>query len=209
VPYAPNERDFSVFENVFCEPHKFKRGGTLLQKIENQEQLDFLFKTIEESVQEISRPDLKEYFFDCLEKELNLELNRQMTGKFQFPMMKFSDRLEAVKQAALNDSNPEILETEGKESNPNFTTARQVLAVYYLLEHCEVKGVDQTQIARFIEFLTGKNYDNIYKALRSPLASKVGNFRREDLQYIRPFFENLGLVGIVKTINNQLDKPEQ
>src|SRR5690349_24785285 len=123
-----------------------------------------------------------------------------MTGKLKFPIMKFVERLENLKQTVLNGPDPEGPEMETRDSNPNFTTARQVLAIHYLLEYCQVKDVDKTRIARFIEFLTGKNYDNIYKAVRSPLASKKSNFRAEDLQFIRLFFEDLGLGEIVKMI---------
>jgi len=93
--------------------------------------------------------------------------------------------------------------------NPEFTTARQVLAMHYLFEYTKVVGIDQTEKAHFIEFLTGKNYKNIYDAVRSPLATKDGNLRKGDLRYIRPYFEKLGLREIVKMIDNELDKPDQ
>jgi len=104
--------------------------------------------------------------------------------------------------------NPNPARPEQDEiKNPEFTVARQVLAMHYLFECCQIKNIDNSKKAKFIEFLTGKNNKNIYDAIRSPLKTKEGNFRKEDLQYIRPYFENLGLSAIVKMINNELDKP--
>lgn len=206
VPYEPDERDFSLFVNAFSTPHIFRQDGTVHLIMREPEMHGDFFKLVSEKVNELSRADLKEYFFKCLEIDIKLDTHRGTTGKSKFPIMKFIEGLDEVKKTALNEKPLANFEPENNPPNPDFTTARQVLAVLYLLEYCQVKEVDKTQKARFIEFLTGKNYDNIYKAVRSPLASKVGNFRREDLQFIRPFFENLGLVEIVKMINNQLDK---
>lgn len=207
VPYNPNERDFALFARVFSNPHILRLGVTLPQIINDEEKVDYFFQLVERNARELSRKDLVEYFFRCVEIDINWDFHKLTTGKTRFLIMKFTERMEDAKRNLLFQNDTENPPEEISEMpNPNFTTARQVLAVLYLLEYCQVKEVDKTQIARFIEFLTGKNYDNIYKAVRSPLASKVGNFRREDLQFIRHFFENLGLVEIVKMINNQLDK---
>ncbi len=125
--------------------------------------------------------------------------------------------LHFVVAAKAFDHYREYLESKLKENepsapkeskNPDFTLARQVLAVHYLLEFCQVKGIDHTKKAAFIEFLTEKNPKNIYEAVRSPLATKAGDFRRKDLKYIRVFFDNLEMRGIVQMIDNELDKPE-
>jgi hypothetical protein len=94
---------------------------------------------------------------------------------------------------------------EAPEKNKEFTTSRQVLAVHYLLKYCQVKNIDNTEKARFIQFLTGKNYDNIYKRVQSPLN---GNDRyiNEDLKYVRGYFDRLGMKEIVKMISNELDQ---
>lgn len=115
---------------------------------------------------------------------------------------------EAKRNLLFPNDTENPLEEIGEILNPDFTTARQVLALHYLLEYRQVKGIDQTHKARFIEFLTGKNYKNIYDLVRSPLATKQGKFRRADLQFVRTYFENLGLTEIVKMINNQLEKPD-
>ncbi|MEP6465850.1 MAG: hypothetical protein ABJB05_06075 [Parafilimonas sp.] len=95
------------------------------------------------------------------------------------------------------------------EKNKEFTTARQVLAMHLIFEYMQLKEteIDKTDKAKFIEFLTGKDYKNIYDAVCNPFQTKQKKFRFEDLQYIRTYFEKLGFSEIVKAINNQLEKP--
>jgi transcription initiation factor TFIIIB Brf1 subunit/transcription initiation factor TFIIB len=89
------------------------------------------------------------------------------------------------------------------EKSKSFTTARQVLAVHYLLKYANVKNIDRTEIARFIQFLTGKNFDNIYKKLQSPFKLN-DKYLKEDLRYVKDYFERLGMQEIVKMINNEI-----
>jgi hypothetical protein len=95
-------------------------------------------------------------------------------------------------------------------ANKEFTTARQVLALHYMLEQLEINNseVDRTVKADFAEFLTGRNNKNLYDAFQNPFITKGKQFRYDDLQYIRVHFEKLGLSKIVKRINEQLDKPK-
>ncbi len=90
------------------------------------------------------------------------------------------------------------------ENNKEFTTARQVLAVHFLLKYAQVRNVDKSEIARFIQFLTGKNYDNIYKKVRNPY-SHINKTFKQDLKFIREYFEKLHLSEMVKMINNEID----
>jgi hypothetical protein len=84
-----------------------------------------------------------------------------------------------------------------------FSTRRQVLAIHYLMKYCQVKDVDQKVISRFIEFLTSKNESNIYDWLRNPLDGSPQKVK-EDLTYVRKYFEELGMEEIVKMINNEI-----
>ena len=107
------------------------------------------------------------------------------------------------------DSNGKVTETTLDEELPSlknkeFTTARQVVAVHFMLKYMQVKNADKTEIARFIQFLTGKNYDNIYKRVLNPFNVNDKVFR-EDLRFVRGYFERLGLYELVKMINNELD----
>lgn len=104
-----------------------------------------------------------------------------------------------------------LLEKEEKNiesisANKQFTLARQVLVFHYIFEYCKVGNVDQSKKAEFIHFITGKNKKNIYDLVRSPLATKTKEFRKEDLQFIRTYFEDLKMEGIIRLINNELDK---
>ncbi len=114
------------------------------------------------------------------------------------------ERLLALEQSVART------EIETIKSNPEFTTARQVLAVHYLLQYAKTKNVNKTEIARFIEFLTGKNYDSIYKRVRDPAKSRketLGSSREleKDMDYVKSRFERLGLTEIVRMIENEKD----
>ena len=96
-----------------------------------------------------------------------------------------------------------ITNEEHKKEIEEFTMARQVLAVHYLMKYCQVKDVDKTAIARFIYFLTSKHYGNIYKYIRNPLKGTLPK-NNDDLKFIRKYFEALELEEVVKMINNEL-----
>ena len=97
------------------------------------------------------------------------------------------------------------------EKSKEYTTSRQVMAIYYLLDELNAyKGVNKSEIAKFVMFLTGKetgvkniNDTTIYKKVCKPLS---GNEVASDLDlsYIRPFFEKLELMNIVSIINKEL-----
>ena len=94
--------------------------------------------------------------------------------------------------------------------NKDFTTKRQVLAMYYLLNEvgCKTGSVDRTVQGRFIEFLTGKNYDRIYKTLSEPfkgLEITKNTSAKQDMQYIKDQFNNLGLNEIVNKITRDMN----
>lgn len=97
------------------------------------------------------------------------------------------------------------------------TTARLVLAIHHLLDAANVHFDNKAAEIRFIEFLTGRNKDDIAKKLteilergnpadkrnkkvkpRSPKA------RKEDLRFIRPLFKDLRLTTIVNSIDDEI-----
>ncbi len=98
-------------------------------------------------------------------------------------------------------------------TNPEFTTSRQVLAIYYLLEYFKVdfKDIDRTNLARFTQFLTGKEANNnniantnIYKKWGN-LFGKTPKKNKQDLIFIKTYFGKLRLMEIVKMIENDSD----
>jgi hypothetical protein len=123
------------------------------------------------------------------------------------------DQLVDKYQSKLNnipDNNVEAEVTEEQPTNTReFTTARQVLALNFIFEQLQIRSneIDRSAKAEFAQFLTGKSYKNIYDNFQNPYITKHKNFRFEDLQFIRVYFEKLGLSEIVKAINSQLDKP--
>lgn len=104
---------------------------------------------------------------------------------------------------------------EQKGGSKEFTTARQVLAVYYIMEELNVFAkADKTEVAKFIQFLTGKetgvskiNDTSIYKKVKSPF-SKSDKQIETDLRFIRTYFEKLGLMGITNKINKEIGSKE-
>ncbi len=140
--------------------------------------------------------------------ENHLNKSTKYTQKTQAEPMAIIQPIETNTQS---ENNPAI-ETElppetTAKGNPAFTTSRQVLAIYYLLNEIDRKGinqVDKTEKAKFIEFLTGKNYNNIYKALSNPfkgLDRKNPKSFLNDMEYVSNHFEKLGLQSIVQKIN--------
>ena len=94
--------------------------------------------------------------------------------------------------------------------NPEFTTRRQVLAFYYLLNEVDknTNSIDRTVKARFIHFLTGKNESNIYKTLSEPHKGLENDKNKKsalrDLEYIKQHFDELGLKSISHKISNDV-----
>ena len=120
-----------------------------------------------------------------------------------------------VEHFIINNDRTKSKEQQNK-SNSEFTIARQVLAIQYLLNTLSnrMNNIDKTEIARFIQFLTGREADNsvikntsIYKKVSKPFSKKDKKLEN-DLQFIRPFFEKLGLESIVNQINIEITKKE-
>jgi hypothetical protein len=119
---------------------------------------------------------------------------------------RFDEFLISINPSNSNDelSAETVSVSDLSDKSKEFTTARQVLAIHYLLKYSNVKNVDKTEIARFIQFLTDKNFDNIYKKLQNPF--KLNNKSlKEDLRFIRDYFERLGVLEVVKMINNEIN----
>ena len=116
-------------------------------------------------------------------------------------------------EAMAKNSNNGLIDAtpiEEPSKNKDFTTKRQVLAMYYLLNEvgCKTGSVDRTVQGRFIEFLTGKNYDRIYKTLSEPfkgLEITKNTSAKQDMQYIKDQFNNLGLNQIVNKITRDMN----
>jgi hypothetical protein len=151
-------------------------------------------------------PDTKEKIKFLLE----IKTENQQMVQFDFNIPSFAEKCELEiqklkQQMALEKANrsPAESHSESIKRNPEFTTARQVLAVHYLLRHAKAPNVNKTEIARFIEFLTGKNYDSIYKKVREPLKLK-DNEAKKDLEFVKGYFLKLELPEVVRMIDNEI-----
>ena len=142
-----------------------------------------------------------------LDNECNNTLNCALNQSWDRRIALAKDMLQRAQPPT--ETKPEIESQPVNEKNKEFTTARQVLALHFIFEQLQIRSteIDRSLKAKFVEFLTSKNYKNIYDALENPFITKDKNFRFDDLKYIRDYFESLGLSEIVKGINNQLDKP--
>lgn len=96
---------------------------------------------------------------------------------------------------------------EAVQHPTDHTTARQVLAMKFLLEYAKINVGNDRAGQRFMHFFTGKSQDNLYKLWRNPYNKDLFTAEVEDLRFIRNLFEDLGATEIVKAINNQIDKP--
>jgi hypothetical protein len=96
-------------------------------------------------------------------------------------------------------------ESETPNHPLDHTTARQVIAIRFLLQYAKIDVKNDKAAERFIHFLTGKSKDNIYKAWRVASNKELDTNRIEDLQFIRKFFEELRAGEIVKMVNNEID----
>lgn len=94
---------------------------------------------------------------------------------------------------------------EAAPRNPEFTTARQVWMICYLLQAAGV-GLDvrgrTARVTDLIVFLTGKNKQNVRETVADFIAGTAG--RKTDLEYILPAFKEFGLEEIVERIKKEL-----
>jgi hypothetical protein len=129
------------------------------------------------------------------------DLKRMLQLKRQFAILTELNIEKEPKEAFFDD-------IQGK--NPEHTTRRQALTIYYLSQHCGFNSGTEIALARFVQFLTGKSLDNITKILRNPLKIAPEKRKRadeeliKDLIYIREYFDSLKLPQIANLINRDI-----
>lgn len=146
------------------------------------------------------------------------EIEKQKTENiFNGDQAKRNNSIKAIVNQLLeykHAKSSQVVEPERKLTNPKFTLHRQCLAMYYLLKYSNVKlkvGVNDTDVARFIQLVTGRGNDSTeirntstYKVYRK-IFNKEDKRNYQDLVFIKPYFEKLGLSEIVKMIDNDMD----
>lgn len=101
------------------------------------------------------------------------------------------------------------------EPDKEFTKARQLLAIYYLLktgfniEHRNSHPV--TDVARLAHLLTGTKFtttqnSDIYKKYSQMPDYKKGELLLDDLNFIRPFFEQLQMATAIQLIDEKIQQ---
>lgn len=144
---------------------------------------------------------------------LSIEMDAEEQIKYQEFIRKCNKAIEIIDFQLLHTPPapliPEEIPTDKSENIREFTTRRQVLAMYYLLNELDksTHQIDRTVKARFIEFMTGKNPDSIYKTLANPLEGLENKNPRntlKDMEYVKSHFEKLGLPSIAQKIANDM-----
>lgn len=215
-----NPKILKELKNIIAENDiHFKNIKTVIYKdLEThktpQEKYNYLKKSVIQITDMQIKYDAKINEKWTVEQKLNSINNGQVVYE---AMISFCEKLmyrykELIEPELSSLQNTVETKTEKKE----FTTARQVLAIHYLLQELKVSSntVDKTEIARFIQFLTGKETGvskikdtSIYKKVKS-LLSKNDRQLELDLQFIRIYFEKLGLNDITDKINKEIRSKE-
>jgi hypothetical protein len=85
------------------------------------------------------------------------------------------------------------------------TNIRQTLALTFLLDELKIQRNDNTKKSKLIGMLTGKSAESIRKLL-SNLYGKKPQTLAIDLEYILPYFQDLGIKSIENKIEIELKK---
>jgi hypothetical protein len=128
--------------------------------------------------------------------EIQTEYEQEESSFFRNPFDRFSEKCE-LEIAKLNQlmilerpkSSQTGAETDSTNRNPEYTTARQVLATYFLLEYAKA-NCPNTAKADFIAFLTSKSRERIRQFLSGLYQSKDENYTKweKDMKYVRKHF---------------------
>ncbi|MBL7811410.1 MAG: hypothetical protein JNL57_04220 [Bacteroidetes bacterium] len=175
---------------------------------ESQKVVNETISEIREIVRQIPPMEIP-YLFTKLKKELKNLHNLQIMNESEYkefegvltPYIEFVDSLNPQDYAVLKP-----LETKEPvtERIKEFTRPRQRLALYLILTELNATS-NKTEWGKFVNFLTGDNPTKAQQFFSNPVGKVVSkDFRREDLQYIRTYFESLGIDSITNKINQML-----
>jgi hypothetical protein len=117
------------------------------------------------------------------------------------------DERERIAKEQIRIGREVLKAARAQARNPEFTINRQVIAVCYLLNSLGVTA-NNSEKARFIEFLTDKNQKEIYKRVLA-IDDTVYNLEGKDAQYVRDWFVKLGLTELAKEIDDLLGRPHE
>ena len=205
--YTEFEEDYAFDFNFNLVHNNLKRESNIL-------------KIKEKYYEEITEKDLLclQLNFDPETFKPNVDFKSKCLKAIEIINFQIQNTTTQTDNAAIKPDNSEtsvdnlVPEPETPTKNKEFTTKRQVLAIYYMWNELDknINSIDRTVRARFIQFLTGKNKSNIYKALAEPHKGlendKNNKSAIKDLEFVKQYFESMGLKSIVEKISNDMQE---
>ncbi|NDP22804.1 MAG: hypothetical protein GZ091_17250 [Paludibacter sp.] len=194
--YENDELDFDfdlIYNQVLSEPDLFSKMSILYNAIAEKDLLSL------KSELNPYRYQLNENFKKCCNDAIDI-IQTQIENTIEFKSLKTTELKPETR----------ILTSDTNIKYPEFTTKRQVLAMYYLLNEADknTNSIDRTVRARFILFMTGKNESNIYDALSNPFKGLENEKNKkaalEDMKFVRSQFELLQMNAIVEKITKDM-----
>lgn len=96
------------------------------------------------------------------------------------------------------DNLPDIytsINNPNKEQNR--TPIKFAIALHLIFEKCNIEDTPSTARAKFIEWLTGRNYKNIYDCYRERLGKDGALTRSNDVEFVLNEFRKAGLTSLI------------
>lgn len=113
----------------------------------------------------------------------------------------YNSKVEHLSDASFNTNIDEDLDDI---INPKeITNSRQTLVMVFLLDELKISNNDNTKKAKLISMLTGKSQNTIRKLL-SNLGDKSEASQIKDLEFILPYFQDLGIQPIENKIQAKI-----
>lgn len=155
-----------------------KRIHILKLRIDKEyNKMQYIKKKGEECTDEYERSQ----FYDVLINEIQNYLDFLITTRSE---------LEEIEKA-------QSMSEDKKIKSKEFTLKRQVLAILYILERLHIGDAEVSSIARFMEFLTGKNYKNIYDTINDLKKNQEkADIKVGDIEYVANHFQRLNLFDL-------------
>lgn len=148
-------------------------------------------------------------------KTVELIARWQATDSFLKRLNKYPDNVDIkvlLDKMRLDYQEPEPKQTcsdgndaEKPANEKDLTMRQQVIILTYMLEALGSKFVDKTVTARFVKKLTGKNYDNIYDAVREPHKYNDAKLFKKDMKVVREEFMKLDLQDLANKVLKDSD----
>ena len=220
--------DFYKDYNVFSDWFSFSNVLDSLPGLELVEQRDLVTRTmaqckeycIKDGYKTVKKEQEDEYIEKCrrmvelidFQEKNGISINPTYAEIEEWEKEP-EERNVAQRQIQIQEQSQEQSQEHNQEQDykpvpeTDITLNRQFLALYYMLNELDNKAFsrNKSEIARFIQMLTGKNYDNIYKRTKNPIkdpSERTSAKYQSDIQFVKDCFRNLGLVGIVRKIEN-------